>query len=103
MAVGVDGVKPLNSSSIGQLLPPPAGDFLSVQQSVPISSHAGQSGYAAINQKSMAASSMMPYRDRFSTPPSEWVASRDSWSKVDFISSPIKAEHDLEMDVETID
>eukprot|EP00973_Karenia_brevis_P061854 8602902-Karenia_brevis.AAC.1 len=51
MTVGVDGVRALNSSLIGQLLPPPAGGPLAVKQSVPVSSHVGQSGYAKINQK----------------------------------------------------
>eukprot|EP00973_Karenia_brevis_P095447 12427379-Karenia_brevis.AAC.1 len=62
MSVGVDGVKPLNSSLIGQLLPPPAGDPLSVKKLVPMSSHAGQSVYAPNNQSSMAASAMTPNR-----------------------------------------
>eukprot|EP00973_Karenia_brevis_P078405 10885443-Karenia_brevis.AAC.1 len=40
MTVGVDGVKPLNSSVIAHLLPPAAGAPLIVKQSVPMSSHA---------------------------------------------------------------
>eukprot|EP00973_Karenia_brevis_P076130 10574065-Karenia_brevis.AAC.1 len=37
------------------------------------------------------------------TTPSESVASSKSWSKVDFVNSPIKTERALEMDVEEID
>eukprot|EP00973_Karenia_brevis_P088760 12310792-Karenia_brevis.AAC.1 len=68
-----------------------------------MSSHVGQSGYATINQNATAASPMTPNRVRITTTPSESVASSDSWSKVDFVSSPIKTERDLEMDVEEID
>eukprot|EP00973_Karenia_brevis_P061197 8509697-Karenia_brevis.AAC.1 len=61
-------------------------------------SHACQSGYATSSQSTVAASSMTPNRVRISTTRSESVASSDSWSKVDFVNSPIKTERDLEMD-----
>eukprot|EP00973_Karenia_brevis_P084100 11668709-Karenia_brevis.AAC.1 len=62
-------------------MPPPAGDPLAVKQSVPMCSHVGPSGYAANSQSTMAASSVMPNRDRISMNPSESVASSGSCSK----------------------
>eukprot|EP00973_Karenia_brevis_P063624 8844445-Karenia_brevis.AAC.1 len=55
MSVGADGVKSLNSSGIGCIMPPPAGDPMAVRQSVPLSSHVGPSGYATNSQGTMAA------------------------------------------------
>eukprot|EP00973_Karenia_brevis_P052562 7301452-Karenia_brevis.AAC.1 len=68
-----------------------------------MSSHVGQSGYATSSQSTMGVSSMMPNRARILTTPSESVASSDSWSRVDFLNSPIKTERDLEINVEEID
>eukprot|EP00973_Karenia_brevis_P044761 6199510-Karenia_brevis.AAC.1 len=50
------------------------------------------SGYSNLSQSETAASSKMSNKATFSPTPSESSAITESWSKVDFVNSPVKDE-----------
>eukprot|EP00973_Karenia_brevis_P082113 11385118-Karenia_brevis.AAC.1 len=87
------------------MLPPPAGDP-KMRPVGPPSHHLVQvqSGYTG--QIEISTSSKTPSRVRFSQTPSESTVTSGSWSKVDFVDSPMKDEqkqHKSEIEVEQIE